>query len=160
MTGVEIAVGYVFAYLVRKARRVAGRADAEIDRGLDAGMDRLHGLVSAKLGQDPALERAAEEAGAGQDEPSERTRRRLADSLDDAAEHDPDFARVLKDLVERLQAAEKAAPGGVSASGGGQAIGGSVTITAEDGSAAALTMGDVTIGARPADPHRPGPDQS
>ncbi|MFF4360227.1 hypothetical protein [Streptomyces sp. NPDC001604] len=163
MTGIEVAVGYVFAYLVRKGKRVAGRADAEVDRGLDAGMDRLHDLVSTKLGKDPALERAVEEAEAGQGEPSERTRRRLADSLEDAAERDPDFAQVLQELVEQLRATEKAAAaahGGVSAFGSGQAVGGHVTITAGDGGAAAMTMGDVTIGARPADPYRPGPDQS
>ncbi|RPF39227.1 hypothetical protein EDD92_9451 [Streptomyces sp. TLI_185] len=38
MTGAEIAAGYVFAWLAGKALRVAGRADAEVDRGLDAGM--------------------------------------------------------------------------------------------------------------------------
>ncbi|MFF5475435.1 hypothetical protein [Streptomyces achromogenes] len=109
--GFDIAVGYVFAWLVRKAGRVAGRADAEVDRGLDAGMDRLHDLVSRKLGQDPALERAAEEAGAGQAEPSQRTRRRLADSLEDAAERDQDFAQALQALVEELQAAAQALGG-------------------------------------------------
>ncbi|SEG57145.1 hypothetical protein SAMN05216223_106321 [Actinacidiphila yanglinensis] len=62
MTGVDVAVGYVFAWLVRKARRVGGRADADVDRGLDAAMNRLHDPVSRKLGADPALERAAEEA--------------------------------------------------------------------------------------------------
>ncbi|MBY8881572.1 hypothetical protein [Actinacidiphila acidipaludis] len=161
MTGIEIAVGYVFAYLVRKAKRVAGQVDAEVARGLDAGMDRLHDLVSAKLGPDPALERATEEAWAGQAEPSERTQRRLADSLEDAAERDPDFAKALQELVEQVQAAEKAAaPGGVSASGSAQAIGGNATISAEGGSAAALRMGDVTIGSGTVDPHRPGPEQS
>ncbi|WNI14356.1 hypothetical protein [Actinacidiphila sp. ITFR-21] len=157
MTGIEIAVGYVFVYLVRKARRVGGRADREVDRVLDAGMDQLHGLVGAKLGNDPALQRAEEEAGAGRDVPSERTRRRLTDSLEDAAERDPDFAQALTALVEQVQAAEKAA-GGVSASGRGAAVGGNVDIRAEGGSAAALTMGDVRIGVPAADPSRPGPD--
>ncbi|MFE0520756.1 hypothetical protein [Streptomyces sp. NPDC058954] len=159
MTGIEVAVGYVFAWLVRKAGRVAKGADAEVDRGLDAGMERLHDLVSRKLGRDPALERAAEEAESGQDTPSARTRRRLTDSVEDAVEHDPDFARALLTLVEELQATTTAAAaGGVSASGDGQAIAGSVNVTADGGSAAALKMGDVTIGPAP-DPYRPGPDQ-
>jgi hypothetical protein len=159
MTGIEVAVGYVFAWLVRKAGRVAGRADAEVDRGLDAGMDRLHDLVSRKLGPDPALARALEEAESGQEELSGRTRRRLVDSLEDTAERDPDFARALLDLVEQLQAAGAVpAPGGVSASGEGVAVGGPVTVRAENGSAAALKMNDVTIGAAP-DPHRPGTTQ-
>lgn len=51
MTGIEIVVGYVFAHLVGKAKRVSRRADTEVDRALDAGMDRLHDLVSRKLGQ-------------------------------------------------------------------------------------------------------------
>lgn len=82
-------------------------------------------------------------------EPSKRTRRRLTDSLEDAAERDPDFAQSLQALVTELQALPAAAPGdgGVVASGGGQAVGGNVDICAEGGSAAALTMGDVTIGA-------------
>ncbi|MCX4411491.1 hypothetical protein OG840_61105 [Streptomyces sp. NBC_01764] len=157
MTGVEIAVGYVFAWLVGKARRVAVRADTEVDRGLDAGMDRLHELISAKLGPDPALERARGEAEAGQDEPSERTRRRLVDSLEDAAGHDPAFAEALEDLVGKLRSAV-AAGGGVSASGDGQAIGGSVGIRADRGAAAALKMGNVTIGSTE-NPSQPGPEQ-
>ncbi|MFI5884676.1 hypothetical protein [Streptomyces sp. NPDC051554] len=109
MTGVEIAVGYVFAWLVGKARRVAGRADAEVDRGMDAGMDRLHDLVSRKLGQDPVLERAQEEAETGQAELTERTRRRLTDSLEDAVERDGQFAAALEQLVEQLRAMDTSA---------------------------------------------------
>lgn len=154
--GVEVAVGFVFAWLVRKAKRVGGRADGEVDRGLDAGMDRLHELVSRRLGQDPALERAGEEADAGREELSERTRRRLTDSLEDAVEQDAVFARALADLVEQLQAARAAAGGGVSASEHGIAIAGRVDIRADNGSAAALTMGDVTIGV-PVNPPMPGP---
>ncbi|MGW9032043.1 hypothetical protein ACWGQ5_50260 [Streptomyces sp. NPDC055722] len=136
----EIAVGYVFAWLARKAQRVAGRADAEVDRGLDAGMGRLHDLVSRQLGQDPALLRAAEEAGEGREVLSERTQRRLTDSLEDAAERDAGFAEALANLVEELlaAAASGSAGGGVSASGDGQAVGGNAEIRAEGGSAAAL----------------------
>ncbi|WP_201777565.1 hypothetical protein [Streptacidiphilus jiangxiensis] len=115
MTGIEIAVGYVFAWLVRKAKRVGGRADQEVDRGLDAGMDRVHDLVSRKLGEDPALARAAQEAAEGREEPTERTRRRLTDSLEDAVEHDPGFAEALETLIAQLQAA--AGPGGGAVSG-------------------------------------------
>ncbi|WP_051709062.1 hypothetical protein [Streptomyces sp. NRRL S-350] len=153
--GVEVAVGYVFAWLVRKAKRAAGRADGEVDRALDVGMDRLHDLVATKLGQDPALQRAGEEAEAGRGELSERTRRRLVDSLEDAAERDGDFARALTELVGQLQAAGS----GVSASGQGVAVGGNVEIRAEGGSAAALQMGEVTIGVPP-NPPLPGPHQS
>jgi hypothetical protein len=148
----------VFAWLTGKARRVANRADAEVDRGLDAGMERLHNLVSAKLGQDPALRRAGEEAAAGQDEPSQYTRRWLTDSLRDAAEHDAAFAAALENLVRALQATAALGNRAVAASGDGPAVGGHVDIRAEGGSAAALTMGDVTIGSAP-NPRTPGPDQ-
>ncbi|MFB7337781.1 hypothetical protein ACFC00_40230 [Streptomyces adustus] len=127
MTGVEIAVGYLCAWLVGKARRVAGRADAEVDRGLDAGMDRLHELVSAKLGADPALARAREEAGAGQGEPSERTRQRLVLALEDAAETDQDFAAALK---QALAAVREAGPVDVTfATGTAKATGGATAST-------------------------------
>ncbi|MFD8811160.1 hypothetical protein ACFV23_06655 [Streptomyces sp. NPDC059627] len=99
----------MFAWLVGKARRVAGRADDEVDRTLDAGMDRLHDLVSRKLGADPALERAREEAESGQEELTERTRRRLTDSLEDAVERDGEFAATLEQLVEQLRAADTGA---------------------------------------------------
>ena len=153
---VELVVGYLFAWAMHKARRVAGRADAEVDQVLDAGLDRLHDAVATRLGQDPALERAVEEAEAGQEEPSERTRRRLTDSLQDVAERDPGFAEALEALVLELQAA--AGSGGVSASGDGQAIGGNVGIHADAGSAAALKMGDVTIGSA-RNPSVPGPER-
>ncbi|MEV7603544.1 hypothetical protein AB0O91_39865 [Kitasatospora sp. NPDC089797] len=153
----EIAVGYVFAWAVRKARRVAGRADTEVDRTLDAGMDRLHDLVGRKLGEDPALRKLAEEAEAGLAEPSERTRRRVQDSLEEAVEQDPGFAQALEHAVEELRAASRAAAGGgVSAGDEGVAVGGNVDIRADHGSAAAWTMGDVTLG----NPPQPGPRQA
>jgi hypothetical protein len=138
---VEIAVGYVCAWLVGKARRVAGRADAEVDRGLDAGMERLHEVVSGALGEDPALERAADEAGDG--EVSARTRRRLTDALDEALEHDGELAATLREVLGEIAALT---PAVASAREDGLAVAGGVDIRAEGGSVAALRMGDVTIG--------------
>jgi hypothetical protein len=47
--------------------------------------------------------------------------------------------------------------GGVSAIGDrAAAVGGNAALHAEGGSAAALTMGDVTLGLAPVDPSRPG----
>ncbi|MFF4813273.1 hypothetical protein ACFY2K_01675 [Kitasatospora sp. NPDC001309] len=112
----EIAAGYVFAWLVRKAKLVTGRADGEVDRALEAGMDRLHDAVSRKLGQDPALERTREEAEEGREELSERTRRRLQDSLEDAVERDEDFATLLEKLVDELRALRGS--GGADPAGG------------------------------------------
>lgn len=149
MTGVEIAVGYVFAWLVRKARRVAGSADAEVDRALDVGMERVHGLVGVRLGQDPALERARLEAESGPGELSERTRRRLVDALDEAAERDTDFAQALAQAVAAVQAAGPVDiaryTGAAKASGGGSASTGVVRPGGTgDGSATAEHTGEAT----------------
>lgn len=153
MTGIEIAVGYVFAWAVRKAKAVTGRADAEVDRTLDAGMDRLHDLVSRKLGEDSALKKLAEEAETGRDQPSGRTQRRVQDALEEATEQDPGFAEALDQAVQQLQALNRTG-GTASAGDGGQAIA-NVHIEARGGSAAAWTMGDVTVG----NPLQPGSPQ-
>ncbi|MFB7507688.1 chromosome partitioning protein [Streptomyces broussonetiae] len=109
MTGIEIVVGYLCAWGVRKARRVGDRADEEVDRALDAGMDRLHDLVSQKLGEDTALQRLTEEAASGQSAPSDRTRQRVQLALEDAAEHDPAFAADLEYAVQHLRAMDRTA---------------------------------------------------
>jgi hypothetical protein len=120
MSGVEIVVGYLFAWAVRKTRRLAGRADAEVDRALDTGMDRLHDLVSSKFGQDPVMERVREEAEAGYEEPSDRTRRRLALALEDAIETDEEFAKTLQGALEQLaQTAPKQSEGILNEISGG-----------------------------------------
>ncbi|MBM9509461.1 hypothetical protein [Actinacidiphila acididurans] len=111
MFGVEIAVGYACAYLVRKARRAGDAADAEVDRVVDAGLERVHGLVTRALGDDPALELAGRQAS-GQDGVSERTRVRLAGALEEAVESAPDLARELEEALAAVQAA-----GGVSGLG-------------------------------------------
>ncbi len=147
-----VIVGYVIAWMVRKAKRAGGRLDAEVDTAMDAGLDKLHHVVAAKLGTDPALTDAQEEATTGQ--VSELTRQRVELSIQAAAGKDPAFAQTVAELVEQLQAAEKA--GGQVAVGHRSAnVVGNVDIHAEDGSAAAWNMGDVSFGQPPADPHRP-----
>ncbi|MEV6010153.1 hypothetical protein AB0M29_25480 [Streptomyces sp. NPDC051976] len=106
----ELAVGYLIAWAVGKARRVAGRVDAEVDAALDAGMDRLHEVVAARLGADPALEQAVTEAASGDPEAvSDRTRTRLNLALEEAAEQDPAFASALDEAVSSVRAAAEAA---------------------------------------------------
>ncbi|MFI9255221.1 hypothetical protein [Streptomyces sp. NPDC053069] len=155
MTGIELVVGYLAAWAVRKGRRVAGRADEEVDQVLDAGMNRLHEVVAGKLGGDPALERMALEGQSG--ETSERARQRVRLALEDAADDDPDFAQVLQNVVDRLE--ELKQQGGAAARGGASAVGGSVSIRADRSSAAAWTMGDVAFGTPPG-PQQPGPQRS
>ncbi|WP_231861461.1 MULTISPECIES: chromosome partitioning protein [Frankia] len=118
MTGIEIAVGVLAAWALRKARRVGDRVDGgidtETDRLVDAGMDRVHDLVSGVLGEnDPVLARVEEET---QDtgEVSVRTRQRLALALEDATDHDPAFAAALAQAVEQVRAA--------TTSGGGHSL--------------------------------------
>jgi hypothetical protein len=101
VTGIEtLAVGYLIAWAVRKARRVGERADAEVDRMLDVGMNQLHELVSAKLGEDPSLFQL--EAEAGDDEDNPRTRERVRLAIEDAVENDHDFKAELERLVMKL----------------------------------------------------------
>jgi hypothetical protein len=121
MTGVEVLAGAAAMYLVRKLRRVGVRADAEVDRALDAGMDAVDDLVTAKLGGDPAVTALKELAPAGKE--SERMVRRVTDAIADAAEADPDFAERLARLVHELQSREKASgPRSVSIGGDNNGI--------------------------------------
>ncbi|CAJ64061.1 hypothetical protein; Putative chromosome partition protein [Frankia alni ACN14a] len=106
-----MAVGVLAAWALRKARRVGGRVDAETDRVVDAGLDRVHDLVSQALGEgDPVLARVAEEAQ-NTGELSARTRQRLQLALEDATDHDPAFAAALAEAVEQVRAAASTSGG-------------------------------------------------
>ncbi|MFE9435823.1 hypothetical protein [Streptomyces sp. NPDC006640] len=157
MTGVEIAIGYVFAWAVGKARKVAGRADAEVDLALDGAMDRVHGVVARRLGNDPELERLEAEAAAGQDQPSALTRQRVEDVVSRAVAEDADFARELAEAVSAVQEAARAA-GGAVAGAYGLAVGGDLSVQAEGGSFAA-GVANIQNGVRLANPQRPGTDR-
>ncbi|MEU0431910.1 hypothetical protein ABZ153_09730 [Streptomyces sp. NPDC006290] len=106
----ELVAAAAVTYLVRKAGRVGRRADEEVDRALNEGMDRLHDLIGAKLGADPVLDQLAEQAGTGV--VTERTERRVALAVVDAAEADQDFAARLQEMVEALQRREGGERGG------------------------------------------------
>ncbi|MGW2787707.1 hypothetical protein ACWC3X_42055 [Streptomyces populi] len=73
----------------------------------------------------------------------------LLESLGEA-----DFERAVAQLRELVSSAGPG--GGVSAGKGGVAIGGNAHVRAENQAAAAVTMGDVTIG----NPPTPGPDRA
>jgi hypothetical protein len=154
MTGLELVVGYLIAWAVRKARRVGQRADAEVDQALDAGMDRLHDLVAGKLVGDPALAALKQESAGG--EVSRRTRQRVQLSLEEASESDEGFKARLDELLAQVQEADRQAGAGVAvASEHGVAVVGGVSIRAEGGSVAAWTVGNVTVGGT-AGPREPG----
>jgi hypothetical protein len=107
--GVELLAGAAISYVLRKVRRVGGRADAAVDEVLDRGADAVDELIAGRLGDDGALARLREQAARGAE--SERTVRRAVDAVADAAEDDADFAAALKELVDRLQKHEAALPG-------------------------------------------------
>lgn len=65
MTGLEVMVGMLITWAVRKARRVGDGVDKEVDAVLDAGLDKLHTVVANKLGGDTALEKCVSEPTAG-----------------------------------------------------------------------------------------------
>lgn len=62
MTGVEVAVGFLVTWILRKAGRAAERADGVVDEVVDAGVDKVGELILGKLGGHTALERLQVEA--------------------------------------------------------------------------------------------------
>ncbi|MGW1491863.1 hypothetical protein [Streptomyces sp. NPDC002402] len=157
MTGIEIAIGYVFAWAVGKARRVAGRADAEVDLALDGAMDRVHQVVARRLGDDVELERLEAEAAAGQDEPSALTRQRVEQAVTVAVAEDPGFARELEAAVAAVQDAARGA-GSAVVGAYGLSVGGNLSVQAEKDSFAA-GVANVQGGVRLGNPQQPGPNQ-
>ena len=155
VAGLELVVGYLIAWSVGKARRAGARLDDDVDLVIDVELDRLHDVVVAKLGADPALNKL-EQAVAATGEVSERTRRRVADALADAADDDHEFAATLAALLSELQRVGAAAPAVPASGDRSAAVGRDAHATADHGSVAALTMGDVTQGGPPAGPPRPG----
>ena len=128
--GFEVAVGFLIAWAVRKAGRLGRRVDTEVDQAMDAGLDRLHDLVVAKLGKDPALEKLRVEATES-GEVGARTQARVRLALEEATEQDRAFAAALESELVHLhggmtQAGDHgvAVSGGVHAGDGGVAIGG------------------------------------
>jgi hypothetical protein len=146
MIGIEVAVGFLIAWVVRKAGRVGRRVDAEVDQVLDAGLGRLHDLVVAKLSGDPALERLQIEAGES-GEVGTRTQARVRMALEEAAAQDPAFVAELEAAVAQVQAAQPgggqawAGEHGVAVAGGGHATDGGVAV-------GGVTGGSVSFGER------------
>ncbi len=157
MTGLEVVVGFLVAWVVRKGRRVAGRVDAEVDQALDASLDRLHEVVVGKLGRDPSVEKLhaeVEQSGAA----SPRTQDRVRLALEDATEGDSDFATALQAALTRVQTVQGA--GGATAGHQGVAISGDVR--ADHGGVAfgGVTGGSVSLEGERRDPSSPGRPQA
>jgi hypothetical protein len=152
-----MAAGYVIAWAVRKARRVAGRLDAEADEAIDVSLDRLHEVVVTRIGGHPALADLAEEAADGDGQISELTRHQVELALTAAARKDKAFGQEVNDLVARLREAEQASGRYVSAGAGSTVFTGDAHARADGGGIAfGQVAGDVHVGKAPTDPHRPG----
>ena len=65
MVELELVAGYPVAWGARKLSRAGKRLDEETDEVIDAGLDRLHDVITAKLGSDPALVKLEPEASRG-----------------------------------------------------------------------------------------------
>jgi hypothetical protein len=98
--GLEIAVGYLAGWAVRKLGRATGRAD----RHVDATVDRFGDLIAGKLAGDRALTQLETEGAAGVANP--HTTQRLLLAVEQAAETDPGFAAALHAAVADLVAAD------------------------------------------------------
>lgn len=159
--GVELLAGAAISYVLRKLRRVGGRADVVVDQVIDQGADAVDDLVARKLGRDQALERLREQAADGSE--IERTVRRAADAVADALDDDPEFARQLKALVGQLQSYEASQAMAQSTSGGVHAghdvhqhaetggvitadVHGPITVTPPNATPAEAQHGDGSVG--------------
>ena len=154
MVEAEIVVGYLIVLALRKAKRFGGQPDGEADQVLDAGLDRLHSLLTHKLAGHPVLADLEHEA-AYTGEVTELTRQQVELAVRAAESRDSTFARNLAEALEWL--GRQPAAGAVLAMGlDAVALGGAASIHVEGGGVAAVRMGDVRLGASPVDPFRPG----
>lgn len=103
----SVVAGYVIAWAVRKARRAAGRLDAEADAVIDSGLDKLHEVVAVRLGRHPALDDLDEEAAEGDGHVSELTRQQVELAVTAAARKDEAFGQAVTELVASLRTAER-----------------------------------------------------
>lgn len=146
----SVVAGYLIAWAARRMRRVEGRLATEADVVIDAGLDRLHEVVAAKLAENPVLAGLVEEADNG-GEVSELTRTQLEVALAAAAK-DEDFLEAVSGLVAQLRQAERTL-GSTRTAGLGPAIftGNAYARAQGGGIAVGQVAGDMNVG-----PQRPG----
>lgn len=154
-----VATWYMIAWAVRKARRAAGRLDAEVDQMIDAGLDRLHEVVTAKLAGHPVLAELVEEAQTAGDVDgiSGLTRQRIELELTAAAGKDDEFGRAVTESVARLRKAQQEAGHALIDARGAALFTGDAR-TRADGGIAIGQAGAVNISQAATDPHQPGRD--
>ncbi|GAB3852774.1 hypothetical protein GCM10027610_081630 [Dactylosporangium cerinum] len=147
----RLVAGYVIARAVRTALPGAGRQPTE------PGLDRLHQVVTAKLGPHPVLDDLAEEAARPDGQVSELTRQQLELAVTAAARRDGAFGQAVTELVTQLHTAEQARGAPVVAGPGAATFAGDAHVDARDGGVAVGQVGgNVNIGRDPAG-QRPDP---
>ncbi|WP_331738550.1 hypothetical protein [Embleya sp. NBC_00896] len=129
---------------------------------LRTGIARLFGRGDAGRGEQVALERldrslAEVETSADTDRTREHVALAWRTRFEDLFDALSDDERVVVETELRSLLSEAEASPGVSATGfRSAAVGGDLSISAQDGAAAAFNMGDVTLGGSPVPP-APGP---
>jgi hypothetical protein len=102
-----VIAGYVVAWAVRKARRVAGRLDNEADAVVDVGLDQLHALVATRLAGHPVMAKLlneAEQAALIDDgKVSAGTRQQVETALATTADEDEVFGHAVTELAAFLE---------------------------------------------------------
>jgi hypothetical protein len=154
-----LVAGYVIAWTVRKARRVAGRLDDEADAVIDGGLDRLHEMVAARLDNHPVLAelvQEAQQAALNDGEVSAATRQQVEKALDAAAREDQSFGQAVTKLAawlrETQQSAEQKTPRRETA-----IFAGDVRAKADRGGIAfGQVVGDVYLARETENPLQPG----
>jgi hypothetical protein len=148
-----VIAGYVVAWAVRKARRVAGRLDHEADAVVDVGLDRLHALVATRLVGHPVLAKLldeAEQAAVNDDgKISAKTRQQVELALATTAREDEAFGHAVTELQT---AATKVSPRQPSM----QFTGNSRAEADRGGIAFGQVAGDVHIAREAGSPPQPG----
>ena len=127
-----VVAGYLISWVIRKARLAAGRVDAEVDEAIDTGLHKLHMVVAAKLGADPALNDLAEEAATEPEHVSGLTRQRVELAITAAAKKDDEFGDAVTELVAQLRAAEQASGISLVAGDGATVFAGDAHVEARD----------------------------
>jgi hypothetical protein len=145
--GLELAVGFLIAWAVGKARRAGKQLDGVADQLVDASAVRLRDVLLRKLGNDTAVQQLQLEA-AQAGKVSDRTQQRVTLALEDAADQDKQFA---DELMDALAQADK--NGALSATSGGTIISGTAKATGH-GIAFGAVGRDANVRQAP-DPHRP-----
>jgi hypothetical protein len=146
--GLEVAVGFLIAWAVGKARRAGKQLDGVADQVVDASAVRLRDVLLRKLGGDSAVQRLQLEA-AETGQVSDRTQQRVTLALEDAVDQDSQFADELK-----VALAEAEKNGGLVATTGGTVISGTANATGTSSVAIGAVGRDANVGQAP-DPHRP-----